>query len=448
MATKVVMAQLSPTMEEGKLLDWKVSEGDRVEQGDVVAEIETDKANMDVESLGAGVLRKIVVEVGQSAPVGTLIGIIAADDEDIEDLLALADEVRAALESGSAAPSAASSAPAAARTGAGAQVANGAPDPGAPSAAAPSVVPGMAGIGRPTPAAPGRADGERVKASPVARRLAAEAGIDVATIAGTGPGGRVVRADIEDVLESVGRGRRTRPGADVPPRVGFEARVEEASTMRKVIARRLTESVGPVPHFFLRREIDMEELFDFRARLNSRPGAAKIGVNAVLLKAAAEALTRHPAVNSSWDEAGAVRYHGSADIGIAVSIDGGLLTPVLRGADSLGIDQVAAQSADLISRARVKKLTPEEYLGATLTVSNLGMFGIDQFSAIINPPEGAILAIGRTAQIPVAHQGGIHVRRRMKITMSCDHRVIDGAEGARFLATLAAILENPGDFIS
>jgi len=445
-ATKVVMAQLSPTMEEGKLLDWKVSEGDRVEQGDVVAEIETDKANMDVESLGAGVLRKIVVEVGQSAPVGTLIGIVADDDEDIEDLLALADEVRASLESGSAAPSA--PAPAAAHTGAEAQAVTGTPDPGAPSAAAPSVVPGMAGIGRPTPAAPVRADGERVKASPVARRLAAEAGIDVATIAGTGPGGRVVRADIEDVLESVGRGRRTRPGADVPPRVGFEARVEEASTMRKVIARRLTESVGPVPHFFLRREIDMEELFDFRARLNSRPGAAKIGVNAVLLKAAAEALARHPTVNSSWDEAGAVRYHGSADIGIAVSIDGGLLTPVLRGADSLGIDQVAAQSADLISRARVKKLTPEEYLGATLTVSNLGMFGIDEFSAIINPPEGAILAIGRTAQIPVAHQGGIHVRRRMKITMSCDHRVIDGAEGARFLATLAAILENPGDFIS
>ena len=446
MATKVVMAQLSPTMEEGKLLDWKVSEGDRVEQGDVVAEIETDKANMDVESLGAGVLRKIVVEVGQSAPVGTLIGIVADDDEDIEALLALADEVRASLESGSAAPPA--PAPAAARTGAEAQAVTGTPDPGPPSAAVPSVVPGMAGIGRPTPAAPVRADGERVKASPVARRLAAEAGIDVATIAGTGPGGRVVRADIEDVLESVGRGRRARPGADFPPRVGFEARVEEASTMRKVIARRLTESVGPVPHFFLRREIDMEELFDFRARLNSRPGAAKIGVNAVLLKAAAEALARHPTVNSSWDEAEAVRYHGSADIGIAVSIDGGLLTPVLRGADSLGIDQVAAQSADLISRARVKKLTPEEYLGATLTVSNLGMFGIDEFSAIINPPEGAILAIGRTAQIPVAHQGGIHVRRRMKITMSCDHRVIDGAEGARFLATLAAILENPGDFIS
>ncbi|MDX1578658.1 MAG: dihydrolipoamide acetyltransferase family protein, partial [Gemmatimonadota bacterium] len=226
----------------------------------------------------------------------------------------------------------------------------------------------------------------------------------------------------------------------------LERRVEEASPMRKAIARRLVESIGPVPHFFLTTEVDMGRALELRAELNERFEGGKIGVNDLLLKATAEALVRHPNCNASWEE-NEIRYHGSVDLGIAVAVDGGLITPVLREADRKGLRQISTQARDLIARAREKKLQPEEYQGGTFSVSNLGMFDIDQFTAIINPPEAGILAIGQTVEKPVVVDGEVVVRKRMRVTMSCDHRVIDGASGAEFLGTFKAMLENPLEMI-
>ena len=434
MATKVVMAQLSPTMEEGKLIEWKISEGDPVAQGDIVAEIETDKANMDVEAMGAGVLRKIVVQAGATVPVGTLIGIIAGPEEDIESLLSEAEAEPAVevAEEPSDAPDekvakdetavAGSEAAASDET---AEVAARVPEETA--AAAPPAESGP------------EAEGGRVRASPVARKMAAEKGIELGTIAGSGPGGRIVKADIEVAMAApAGAVGASEPAAE--PRLRDE-RVE-ASQMRKAIARRLAESIGPVPHFYLTIEVDMERALDMRSELNARAEGFKIGVNDILLKTAAEALVRHPQVNASWD-VDAIQFHGRVDIGIAVAVDGGLITPVLRDADRKGLRRISMESADLIERARARKLLPEEYQGATFSVSNLGMFGIDEFTAVINPPEAAILAVGMTQEKPVVQGGEITVRRRMRVTMSCDHRVVDGAIGSAFLATFKEMLENP-----
>lgn len=437
------MAQLSPTMEEGKLIEWKVAEGDAVAQGDVVAEIETDKANMDVEALGGGVLRKIVVQAGATVPVGALIGVIAEPDESIDDLLAEAE---------AAAEAAGGDEPADGRAE---EPATGAAEPAAPEPAAPE------------PAAPvevaadpaGAAAGGRIKASPVARRMAAEGGIALAGLAGSGPGGRIVKADVEAALAGGARGvapvsgptPAPPPAAPVPPAPaalppGLEDRVEEASQMRKAIARRLGQSIGPVPHFFLTTEVDMGRALELRADLNARFTDGKIGVTDLLLKATAEALNRHPAVNASWEE-NAIRYHGAVHLGIAVALDEGLITPVLRDAGRKGLRQISVEARDLIGRARERKLAPEEYQGGTFSVSNLGMFEIDQFTAIINPPEAGILAIGQTVEKPVAVDGQVVVRKRMRVTMSCDHRVIDGATGAAFLGAFKAMLENPLEMI-
>ncbi|MCZ6824404.1 MAG: dihydrolipoamide acetyltransferase family protein [Gemmatimonadetes bacterium] len=419
MATKVVMAQLSPTMEEGKLVAWKLAEGDPVSQGDIVAEIETDKANMDVEAMGSGVLRKILVQEGATVPVGTLIGVIADPEEDIEAMLAEAAAAEPAVAEPTEEPAAAS-----------------------PTADLP-------------PGVPTARDG-RVKASPVARKMAAELGIELGTIPGSGPGGRIIKQDVEAAAAAgapaagaavAGAAART-PGAVGivrPPALG-EGRLRderiEASQMRKAIARRLAESIGPVPHFFLTTEIDMERALDLRAELNAGLDGFKIGVTDILLKTAAEALVRHPEVNASW-EGDVIHHHGRVDLGIAVALEGGLITPVLRDADRKGLRQIAEETADLIERARARKLMPEEYQGATFSISNLGMFDIEEFTAIINPPEAAILAIGKTRQKPVVEDGEVRVRRRMRVTMSCDHRVVDGATGARFLATFKGMLENP-----
>ncbi|WP_420449724.1 dihydrolipoamide acetyltransferase family protein [Candidatus Palauibacter sp.] len=441
MATKVVMAQLSPTMEEGKLIEWKVAEGDAVAQGDVVAEIETDKANMDVEALGGGVLRKIVVQAGATVPVGALIGVIAEQDESIDDLLAQAEAAggdepaEGPAEEPAAEPV---SEPAASAT---------------PTASDPPAATGesVAAPTRPAPAA-----GGRIKASPVARRMAAESGIALASLSGSGPGGRIVKADIEAALAggpAVAPSPAPTPApapapapTPVVPSPGLEDRVEEASQMRKAIARRLGQSIGPVPHFFLTTEVDMGRALELRADLNARFADGKIGVTDLLLKATAEALNRHAGVNASWEE-NAIRYHGAVHLGIAVALDEGLITPVLRDAGRKGLRQISVEARDLIARARARKLTPEEYQGGTFSVSNLGMFEIDQFTAIINPPEAGILAIGQTVEKPVAVDGQVVVRKRMRVTMSCDHRVIDGATGASFLATFKAMLENPLEMI-
>ena len=453
------MAQLSPTMEEGKLIEWKVAEGDAVAQGDVVAEIETDKANMDVEALGGGVLRKIVVQAGATVPVGALIGVIAEPDESIDDMLA---EAQAADGAGPAeGPAGEPAAPAGEHAVA--------PEPSEPVAVAADPAAAATGGGAATGAGAAAATGDgaaaaaggRIKASPVARRMAAESGIALAGLAGSGPGGRIVKADVEAALAAGAPGVAPAPGpapapapsaeAPVPPAPaplppGLEDRVEEASQMRKAIARRLGQSIGPVPHFFLTTEVDMGRALELRADLNARFADGRIGVTDLLLKATAEALNRHPGVNASWEE-NAIRYHGAVHLGIAVALDEGLITPVLRDAGRKGLRQISVEARDLIARARGRKLAPEEYQGGTFSVSNLGMFEIDQFTAIINPPEAGILAIGQTVEKPVAVDGQVVVRKRMRVTMSCDHRVIDGATGAAFLAAFKAMLENPLEMI-
>jgi pyruvate dehydrogenase E2 component (dihydrolipoamide acetyltransferase) len=432
MATKVVMAQLSPTMEEGKLLEWKVQEGDAVEAGDILLEIETDKANMDVDALRGGTVLKILVEAGQTVPVGTLVGIVGEPGEDISAL----------IEAAAAAPAAAPEP---------------APPPAPePEAASPAALESATAatpeseLALPEPArAPSAADDSgHVKASPLARRMARESGLRLADISGTGPGGRIIKRDIESALASgAAPAATTRPGAVSPAGpTRLQAESIEVSQMRKAIARRLAESTGPIPHFYLTTEIDMGPALDMRRQLNDRLESGKVGVNDLIIKVVAEALVRHPMINSSW-AGDTIERHGTVDIGVAVALDEGLITPVVRNADQKGLLEISEEARELIGRAREKRLTPEEYTGATFSISNLGMFEIDQFTAIINPPETAILAIGQTEEKPVVVDGEITVGRRMRVTMSCDHRVIDGATGARFLATVKAMLENPLELV-
>jgi len=454
MAHKVVMAQLSPTMEEGRLVKWLVEEGDEVAQGDVVAEIETDKANMDVEAMGGGVLRAKVVEEGTTVPVGALIGVIAEPDEEIDEL----------LEEAEAASTGEEDAPAGAGTEASgveeAAEAAGGDREGESARADGEEAPAAGATAGEAPPAAG--DG-RVKASPVARKMAEESGLALDRVSGSGPGGRIVKKDVEAALEEgVAAGPAAAPAAPAGPTRLVEETLE-TSQMRKAIARQLTQSLGPVPHFFLTTEIDMGRALELRAELNEKlagrggsgggggaaggdaadaAGPVKIGVNDLLLKAVAEALARHPEINASW-QGDHLRRHGSADIGIAVAVPEGLITPVLRDADRKGLERIAREARTLIGRARDRDLQPEEYRGATFSVSNLGMFEIEEFTAIINPPEAGILAVGRTKEKPVVVDGEVVVRKRMRVTMSCDHRVIDGAMGARFLETFKGMLENP-----
>jgi pyruvate dehydrogenase E2 component (dihydrolipoamide acetyltransferase) len=449
MATKVVMAQLSPTMEEGKLVEWKVKEGDRIEASDILAEIETDKANMDIEAMGGGVLRKILVQEGATVPVGAVIGVIAEPDEDISAILAEAEAGAVGAEWGGAAPAhvleATETETEPEAVPAGAEPV--APDPDAtPGARAPE--PTAAVVAEPATAPP-EVRG-RVKVSPVARRMADEAGLVLDAVGGSGPGGRIVKRDVEAALRASGPAQA--PAAAAPsqaaasgvPRLADETL--ELSQMRKSIARRLVQSIGPVPHFFLTSEIDMGRALELRAELNGRLEAGKIGVNDILIKVLAETLARHPEVNASWSDDG-IRRHGSVDIGIAVAVEEGLITPIVREAHRKGLLQISREASELIGRARDRRLLPEEYQGATFSLSNLGMFDIDQFTAIINPPEAAILAVGSTVEKPVVVDGEFVVRKRMRVTMSCDHRVVDGAMGARFLKTFKAMLENPLELV-
>ncbi|MGH7545972.1 MAG: dihydrolipoamide acetyltransferase family protein, partial [Gemmatimonadota bacterium] len=290
------------------------------------------------------------------------------------------------------------------------------------------------------PAAEAAARG-RVRSSPLARRMAAEAGIELGGVPGSGPRGRVIKRDIEQAME---RGAAAAPVGPVGPEPPFQ-RVE-LSQMRKAIARRLAESLGPIPHFFLTVEIDMERAAQVREEMNAREAeegrSVKVGVNDLLVKAAALALVRHPEVNVSY-QGDHVRRYERADIGIAVALDDGLITPVLRNAQAKGLLQIARESVALVEKARAKRLQPEEYSNATFTISNLGMLGIEEFTAVINPPGATILAVGAVREAPVAVEGKLEVRRRMRVTLSCDHRAVDGATGARFLDTFKKMLENP-----
>ena len=420
MATKVIMPKLSPTMEEGQISRWLKKEGDKVSMGEPLAEIDTDKATMEMQALANGVLRKIIIGEGQSAPLGQLIAIIAEPNEDIASLT--------------------SEAPAAAPPPKKEEKPVEQPAPQAKAAAA-SATPAP----RPVDNGQPRTDSGRTIVSPLAARMAAEAGIDLRSLQGSGPGGRIIKRDIEAAIsQPKPQPSYPRPvGVGQIPQIGASAyRDEPASEMRKVIARRLVTSIGPVPHFFLTTEIEMDRAAEMRRGINALDPDLKISINDVIIKVVAAALVQHPEVNASFQEK-FVRYYERADIGVAVAIEDGLITPVVRAADQKSLSQIAAEVRELAERARSRRLKPEEYTGATFSISNLGMFGIDEFTAVINPPEGAILAVGAMSAKPVVRDNEIVIRQMMRVTMSCDHRVIDGATGAKFLQTFKKILENP-----
>jgi pyruvate dehydrogenase E2 component (dihydrolipoamide acetyltransferase) len=421
MAEKVLMIALSPTMEEGTIVRWNKKEGETVGSGDLLCEVETDKATMDYESPLEGTLLKVLVPEGGSAKVADPIAIMGEKGEDISALL---EEVAAeqALK------------PAAVIQ-----------EPGVSTAAA--LTSTMRASGEPVEPTPMRA--ARAKASPLARKMARESGVDLNMVSGTGPDGRIVKRDIEGRRHS----ELSIPIADLPspgePLVGMPAVVEEripVTGKRKVIAQRLAESKLQAPHYYLRLSIAMDGIMSARARLNAGL-EERVSLNAFIIKFVAEALKKHGMVNSSWQEDHILKF-GTIDIGLAVAVPDGLITPVVRDCGSRGILAIESDLKVLIPKAREGKLLPEEYKGATFTITNLGAFGIEDFTAIINPPGSAILALGaiQKQQVIVTSETGedtTQIRSLMKVTMSCDHRVIDGATGAGFLSSLKAMMENP-----
>jgi pyruvate dehydrogenase E2 component (dihydrolipoamide acetyltransferase) len=481
MATKVVMEALSPTMEEGRLVKWSKNEGDQIKTGDVLAEVETDKAVMELVARGDGVLRKRLANEGDASPVGTLLAVIANADENIDAIIgsapAAAPAAAAPSQSGQAAQAAqpaqgaqseaapnqavtettesagrspvpqtpaqsqgeASTPPQQkAATGQPAVPASAPPRPPSPSPrpSGPATAPRGNGAGRPG-AAPSPAG--RQRSSPLARRLASEKGIQLGGIQGSGPGGRIVKRDVEAAKAS---GRVARSAA--ADRLATEGDFKDfpLTQIRKTIARRLSESNGPVPTFFLTAEFDATRAAELRTQLTEMGDEYKVSFNDIVIKAVALALAEHPEVNAHWlnDK---IRHFNRIHVAMAVAVEEGLITPVLFDADRMTLWEISANARDLAGRARERKHKPEEYTGSTFSVSNLGMFGIDQFTAIINPPEAGILAIGGVEEKPVVIDGQLEVRQRMRVTMSCDHRVIDGATGAKFLQAVKGYIENP-----
>ncbi len=438
MATKVVLSKLSPTMEEGLIVKWIKNEGDTIKVGDVLAEVETDKANMEMEAVAAGVLRRIFVKAGSKAPVAALIAVIAGKDEDISAFEVQAKKERSAA--GAAAlpqaplPAAPASAPARAP-----RPATSTPPPTAPVAVAPVLQPA------------GPHDG-RVKASPLAKKVAAERHLPIEEIQGSGPGGRVVKRDVEAFVPAAPRAESSRPSsaARALPSVTVTPGVSQTlplSSMRKTIAKRLSESFFGSPHFYVTVDVDMDRAVDLRAQL--KEAGEKISVNDFVVRACALALRAVPQVNASWapapDGSGeAIVLNGDVHVGIAVALPDGLITPVIQFADQKPLAVMAAEIRELADRAKNKKLKPEEYMGATFTISNLGMMDVHEFTAIINPPGSAILSVGtvrKEAVVGVNDQ--IRVGHRMKITLGSDHRVIDGSVSATFLAEVKRLLQAP-----
>ncbi len=432
MATNILMPALSPTMTEGTLAKWLKKEGDRIKSGDVIAEIETDKATMEVEAVDEGVLGKILVAAGTegvavNAPIAVLI------------------------EAGEAVPTAPRQAQTAAATPAPAPAPASAPAPAPASASSPMVVRGDA---HDTAEA-----GARIFASPLARRMAEQAGIDLTRLTGSGPNGRIVKADID-----AARGKRTpaeaaspsaapvvaQPAAPAGPKPADIVAPHDAiahSSMRKVIARRLQSAKQTIPHFYLTMDIELDALLKLRADLNAQSpkegaGAFKLSVNDLIIKACAVALRRVPAANASFTDDAMIRYH-DVDISVAVAIPDGLITPIIRKADQKGLAAISNEMKDLAARAKAGKLKPEEFQGGSFSISNLGMYGITSFSAIINPPQGAIIAIGAGEKRPVVRGAELAIATVMTVTLSCDHRVVDGATGAEFLAALKGLIEAP-----
>jgi len=441
MATKVVMEALSPTMEEGRLVKWLKNEGDAVKTGDVLAEVETDKAIMELVARGDGIVRKRIANEGDSSPVGTLLAVIAPADENIDSIIAGAGG-GAAKPAEAAAPEATPAAPAPAPPAAAAPSPAPVAAPAAPAPQAPPPAPA------PTPAPQG--DGRRPRSSPLARRLASERGIELSRLQGSGPGGRIVKKDIENAPKeapapAAPAAAAAKPAKELPKRlISREGDYQDIplSQIRKTIARRLSESIGPIPTFYLTAEWDAEKASAIRGELKEFGDEYKISFNDIVIKAVANALSDHPEVNAHW-MGDHIRHFNRVHVAMAVAIDDGLITPVIFDADQKPISQISAEAKQLAGLARSRKLTPEQYTGSTFSVSNLGMFGIDQFTAIINPPEAGIIAVGGVEPKAVVIDGEIQVRQRMRITMSCDHRVIDGATGAKSLQTVKLFFENP-----
>lgn len=434
MSIKILMPALSPTMEKGNLAKWLKKEGDKIKSGDVIAEIETDKATMEVEAVDEGILAKIVVEAGaQDVAVNTLIALIAEEGEDPKSVTAGAAAPAPAAAPAAAAPAAAAAAPAA-----------------APAASAPA------------------AAGSRVFASPLAKRVAKEAGVDLAAIKGSGPHGRVVMADVEAAKAGGGAkaaststasasatpaaapAMASGPSADSVKKLFKEGSYEEIphDGMRKTIARRLLESKQTVPHFYLTVDCELDALLALREQLNKaapekngKP-AYKLSVNDMVIKAMAMALKAVPDANVSWTD-NAMLKHKHADVGVAVSIPGGLITPVIRGACHKTVSAISNEMKDLAARAKDRKLKPEEYQGGTTAVSNLGMFGVKDFAAIVNPPHATILAVGAGEKRPVVKNGELAVATVMSVTLSTDHRAVDGALGAELMQAFKRFIESP-----
>ncbi|MEQ1921283.1 MAG: pyruvate dehydrogenase complex dihydrolipoamide acetyltransferase [Pyrinomonadaceae bacterium] len=422
MADKFLMPKLSPTMEEGQIARWVKNEGESYDAGETLAEVDTDKATMEMTALKSGTLLKILKAAGDTALLGEAIAITGEKGEDISALLS-----EASSNGSSAVPVVVEET----------KAEESKPEP-------------LVSAPAPTPtAAPASTSGNgRLIVSPIAARMAAENAIDLKTIAGTGPNGRIIKRDIEEALAGGGKSTaassqsaRTFTASTV---VGASAYTDETtSKMRQIIASRLAESIGPIPTFYLTIEIEMDACMELRKSVNASVSEdQKISVNDIVVKATAMALVKHPFANSSYQDKN-IRFYQQADIGVAVAIDEGLITPVIRGANLKGFLEISAEIKDLAAKAKAKKLQPEEYTGATFSISNLGMFGIKEFTAIINPPEAGILAVGGAAQTPVVRDGEVVVRSIMNVTMSCDHRVIDGATGAKFLQTFKQNLEQP-----
>ncbi len=444
MPINILMPALSPTMEKGNLAKWLKKEGDKVKSGDVIAEIETDKATMEVEAVDEGTIAKILVPEGtQDVPVNDVIAVLAGDGEDVK-------AAGAGAASAPPKPAAAAEAPAAAKP---------APAPAAPAAKAP---PPPAAAPAPQAAPAAQANGHaRIFSSPLARRLAKEAGIDLARITGSGPHGRVIARDVEGAKS--GKGLKAPAAAPGAPAIApsmtdqqilalFEPGSYEIvphDGMRRTIAQRLTAATQTIPTFYLTIDCDIGRLLDAREQINAaapkdkeKKPLYKLSVNDFVIKALAVALQQVPNCNVSWTEAGMVK-HKHSDVGAAVAMPGGLITPIIRNAESKSLSQISNEMKDLAARARTRKLKPQEYQGGTSSVSNLGMFGISHFTAVINPPQSTILAVGASEERAVVRNGKVEAAHIMSVTLSCDHRAIDGALGAELIGAFSRLVENP-----
>ncbi len=434
MPINILMPALSPTMTEGTLAKWFVKEGDSITSGDIIAEIETDKATMEIEAVDEGTVGKLMVGEGvEGVPVNQVIAVLLEEGEDATAI----DSGAMANAPPPAEPAAASVETASVET--------------APAKAAPSA----------PPAPPAAADGKRIFASPLARRMADQAGVELTAIQGSGPRGRIVKRDIEAALAGgMPAGTVMPAAAPVPPRattagpgakvmadlLGVDYRQEPLSNMRKTIARRLSEAKQTMPHFYLTMDCEIDALLETRKQLNAHSvegeGAYKLSVNDFVIRAAALALKQVPAANASWDDSG-ILYYAHADVSVAVATPAGLITPIVRAAEAKGLAEISGEMRDLAARAREGKLAPEDYQGGSFSLSNLGMYGVKDFAAIINPPQGCILAVGAGEARPVVKEGALAVATVMSCTLSVDHRVVDGAVGAEFLAAFKKMIEDP-----